>query len=246
MKSTDIDAIIFDMGGTLLDYDPVPAGEMRVIRAERIAAFLNAKGYRLSAAAVDEHLIAPYHHQNMVECEKTLREVDLCACVRKGLERLKVAEDYTLWVIGLVHRILKENLVVYGDSMEALEKLSAKYPLGLVSNTTIPGVYFANDLEEIGMAKYFRHCLFTADWGFRKPHASTFYRMLELLGAEADRSLYVGDSFRNDIYGPSQIGMKTAWINPGRRPRPDGFGSLAPDYEIKSVGELAGIILSGD
>ncbi|HBC76160.1 MAG TPA: hypothetical protein DC017_15165 [Candidatus Wallbacteria bacterium] len=118
--------------------------------------------------------------------------------------------------------------------------------MGLVSNTTIPGVYFANDLAEIGMAKYFRQCLFTADWGFRKPHASTFYRMLELLGTEAERSLYVGDSFRNDIYGPSQIGMKTAWVNPGRGPRPDGFGSLAPDYEIKTVGELAGLILNGE
>lgn len=242
MRPQDIDAVIFDMGGTLLDYDPIPADEMRVIRSRRIAEFLNSKGYGFSEHEVDALLIAPYHEQNLIESERTLREVDLRDCVKKGLERLKVAEDYSLWIISLVHRILKDNLIVYADSMGALERLGGRYKLGLISNTTIPGVYFANDLEEIGMYKYFRHCLFTADWGFRKPHSSVFYRMLELLGVEAGRSLYVGDSFKNDVYGPAQIGMKTAWINPGKKPRPEGFGSLEPDFEVRSAGELARII----
>ncbi len=244
MISTDIDAIIFDMGGTLLDYDPVPAGEMRIMRTNEITGFLNSKGYKFKPGDIEECLIAPYYEYNLIESEKTLREIDLCGCIKKGLERLRVAEDFSLWIIHLIHRLLKDNLIVYGGSLEALEMLAPHYTLGLISNTTIPGIYFARDLEEIGMAKYFKHSIFTADWGFRKPHSSVFYRMLELLGKEAARSIYVGDSFKNDIYGPSSIGMKTAWINPQNNPRPAEFADIIPDFEVKSVRELAALILN--
>jgi len=244
MISNDIDTVIFDMGGTLLDYDPVPAGEMRVIRTNKITGFLNSKGYKFKPDDIEQYLIAPYYEYNLIESEKTLREINLCECIKKGLESLRVAEDYSLWIIHLIHRLLKENLIVYGGSMEALEMLAPHYTLGLISNTTIPGIYFARDLEEIGMDKYFKHSIFTADWGFRKPHSSVFYRMLELLGKEASRSIYVGDSFKNDIYGPASIGMKTAWINPQNKPRPAEFADITPDYEVKSVRELAAIILN--
>lgn len=244
MISNDIDTVIFDMGGTLLDYDPVPAGEMRVIRTNKITDFLNSKGYKFKPGDIEQCLIEPYYENNLIESEKTLREINLCECIKKGLERLRVAEDYSLWIIHLIHRLLKENLIVYDGSMEALKMLAPHYTLGLISNTTIPGIYFARDLEEIGMAKYFKHSIFTADWGFRKPHSSVFYRMLELLEKEAARSIYVGDSFKNDIYGPASIGMKTAWINPRNKPRPDEFADITPDYEVTSVRELAAIILN--
>ncbi len=246
MKNNGIDFIIFDMGGTLLDYDPVPAETMRVIRTEKITEFLNTRGYSFREKDIEESLITPYYELNFIESERTLREVNLYDCVRKGLERLRVAEDYSLWIISLVHRLLKENLIIYPGSMETLETLSPDYTLGLISNTTIPGVYFANDLEEIGMAKFFKRSLFTADWGFRKPHSSVFYRMLELLGAEPARSLYVGDSFKNDIFGPHSIGMKTAWINPESKPAPGAYAHIKPDYIIKTIGELAGAIGGGE
>ncbi len=244
MISNNIDAVIFDMGGTLLDYDPVPAGKMRAIQTDEITRLLKSKGYKLKPDQVDECLIAPYYDHNLIESEKTLCEINLCECIKKGLKRLQVAEDYSLWIIDLIHRLLKENLIIYSGSVEALELLAPHYALGLISNTTIPGIYFYRDLEEIGMAGYFRHTLFTADWGLRKPHSSVFYRMLELLEKQPQRSLYVGDSFKNDIYGPSTIGMKTAWINPQNLPPPAEFAGIIPDYEVKSVRELAALIIN--
>ncbi len=244
MISNDIDTVIFDMGGTLLDYDPVDAGVMRVIRRDKITAFLNSKGYHFTAGDIEKCLIDPYYECNNIESEQNLREVDLYACIKKGLERLLVAEDYSLWIIDLIHRLLKDNLIIYSGTVKTLETLSAHYTLGLISNTTIPGIFFARDLEEAGIAKYFKHMLFTADWGFRKPHSSVFYRMLELLDSSAQRSLYVGDSFKNDVYGPKTSGMKTAWINPGGLRAPEKFNGVKPDYEIKNAQELINILLN--
>jgi len=243
MSVNDFDAVIFDMGGTLLDYDPVPADEMRVIRTNKITEFLNSRGYNFSTDEIEDSLVAPYHALNFIECEKNLHEVDLCGCIKDGLKRLGVAEDYSLWLISLIHEILKDNLIVYKDSLETLEKLSRKYLLGLISNTTIPGIYFARDLNEIGMSRYFKHMLFTADWGFRKPHSSVFHRMLELLKVEAHRALYVGDSFKNDVFGPASIGMKTAWINPESKSVPAAYRQIKPDFTLKTLGDLSLVLL---
>jgi len=237
-KKKNIDAVIFDMGGTLMDYDPVPADRMRKIRLELIGDFMNKKGYKIDAKRIDECLMAPYYEVDCVRADRTLKEVNLGKSVKRGLKKLGVIEDYSLWIIRMLHLSLKKNLIVYEDTAETLSKLSEKYALGLISNTTIPGVFFAEDLDELGFSKHFKHMLFTADLGLRKPHRSVFDRMLSLLGVRAERSIYVGDSFRNDIFGPSQIGMKTAWINPCDLPAPDKYDEVEPDLVVKSVGGL--------
>ncbi len=230
------------MGGTLLDYDPVPWEDMKNIRAGKIKDFLLAKGYSFSLDDIEKKMLDGYYEMNSIHAERTLVEVNLGECVKTGLRALGVSEDYSLWIIKLIHRSLKDNLVIFDDSMNTLKQLSSRYALGLISNTTIPGVYFAEDLDEIGMSAYFKHMLFTADLGMRKPHSSVFERMLGLLGIPAENSLYVGDSFKNDIYGPSLLGMKTAWINPGGKDAPAEFPGVRPDFEIKSVGGLLSLI----
>jgi len=230
------------MGGTLLDYDPVPWEDMKKVRSEKIKNFLLTKGYSFSLDDIEKKMLDGYYEMNSIHAERTLVEVNLGECVKTGLRALGVSEDYSLWIIKLIHRSLKDNLVIFDDSMNALKQLSSRYALGLISNTTIPGVYFADDLDEIGMSAYFKHMLFTADLGMRKPHSSVFERMLDLLGIPAENSLYVGDSFKNDIYGPSRLGMKTAWINPDGKPVPDEFPGVRPDFEIKSVGGLLSLI----
>ena len=230
------------MGGTLLDYDPVPWEDMKKIRGERIRTFLAARGYSFTLDDIEKMMLDGYYEMNSVHAERTLVEVNLAECVKTGLRALGVTEDYSLWIIKLIHRSLKDNLIIFEDSMDTLKRLSARYPLGLISNTTIPGVYFAEDLDEIGMSAYFKHMLFTADLGMRKPHSSVFERMLDLLGVAAENSLYVGDSFKNDVFGPSRLGMKTAWINPDQKPVPAEFPGVRPDFVIKSVGGLLSLI----
>jgi len=242
LKKNDIKAVIFDMGGTLLDYDPIPWEEMKKIRSGKIRDFLAAKGYSFTLDDIEKKMLDGYYEMNSIHAERTLVEVNLAECVKTGLRALGVSEDYSLWIIKLMHRSLKDNLIIFEDSLNTLKQLSARYTLGLISNTTIPGVYFAEDLDEIGMSNYFKHMLFTADLGMRKPHSSVFERMLELLGVAAEKSLYVGDSFKNDVYGPSLLGMKTAWINPGGKPVPAEYPGVRPDFVIKSIGGLLSLI----
>ena len=86
--------------------------------------------------------------------------------------------------------------------------------------------------------------LFTADTYYRKPHSLVFNLMLNFLKIkQPQEALYVGDSFKNDVYGPAALGMKTAWINPKNKPIPDEFNDVKPDLIINSVSDLCGILL---
>lgn len=235
---SEIRAVIFDMGKTLLDYDTIPFSKLSELYIDEITNFLNQKGYKVTQNHVNEYLIKPYYEKNLIESEKTLHEVNLIFCIKEGLEKLNVAEDYSLWIVMLMHKILKQHLIIYNETKFVLEKLNEKFILGLISNTTIPGIFFNNDLDEIKLLNYFKHVLFTADWGFRKPHSSVFYRMLQLLDITPNEAIYVGDSFKNDVYGPTCIGMKTIWLNPNKLPKPIEFSNINPTYEISSLNEI--------
>ncbi len=58
----------------------------------------------------------------------------------------------------------------------------------------------------------------SADVGWRKPHPAIFQRALAGLGVMPKESLFVGDSFEEDVRGPRSIGMDAAWLVPGEPP----------------------------
>ena len=55
-----------------------------------------------------------------------------------------------------------------------------------------------------------------------------------------ERILHIGDDPERDIRGAANIRMKTLWINPDGKPW-EGPGS--PDMELRSINELAGLLV---
>lgn len=60
--------------------------------------------------------------------------------------------------------------------------------------------------------------------GLSKPQPAIYRLALARLGVEADESWFVGDSPRNDVWGPQQVRMRAAFLHTGHalgRERPD-------------------------
>ena len=76
--------------------------------------------------------------------------------------------------------------------------------------------------------------------GWRKPRRDIFDAALDRLGVRAEESLFVGDRADMDVLGAQQIGMDAAWINRDGEKLPPGVAP--PTYEIRDLGELAGIL----
>lgn len=107
-----------------------------------------------------------------------------------------------------------------------LHTLAPRYRLGVLSNFDhAPTV--RRILSRHGISNLFTVTLISDEFGRRKPHPSIFREALRRLDTAAGDTLYIGDSFVEDVQGAAAVGMDSAWINhaaavapaPGPQPR---------------------------
>ncbi|GHA52513.1 hypothetical protein GCM10010345_66530 [Streptomyces canarius] len=101
---------------------------------------------------------------------------------------------------------------LYPDVRDALAALRADgLWLGIAGNQTVRAgrilrELFTPDVDLIGTSD---------DWGASKPDRAFFERVAEVVPAEADEMLYVGDRVDNDIRPAREAGMHTALVHRG-------------------------------
>ena len=92
---------------------------------------------------------------------------------------------------------------------EALEALSARYKLCVVSDSLVsPGRVLRGMLDHHGLKQYFTGFVFSDEIDCSKPDPRMFHAAAEQLGAELAAMVHIGDRDHNDIKGPQALGMK--------------------------------------
>lgn len=116
----------------------------------------------------------------------------------------------------------------------------AGYRMAIVSNFDYaPAAYSL--IEKFGLRRFFEKIVISEEVGWRKPNPIIFRSALELLGAEPDESIFIGDNFKADVEGSKAVGMDAVWLN-SRNENTEGLHP-APDYIISSLPALTGILL---
>ena len=90
-----------------------------------------------------------------------------------------------------------------------LEKLASSYRLGVISNN------FGNTqgwCDEYELTPLLDTVIDSTVVGIEKPDPQIFYLALDEMGISSKNSVYVGDTFRNDVVGSNQAGMFSAWL----------------------------------
>jgi putative hydrolase of the HAD superfamily len=126
---------------------------------------------------------------------------------------------------------------VYPDTLPALRELSRIYSLGLLTNGT-PDLQ-KRKIEGAGISEFFDEVLISGEIGIGKPDRRIFEMLLARLNSNAEATLMIGNSLSTDIAGAQAAGLRAVWINRAGKPRED---SVAPDWEIASLSELASIL----
>ncbi|MBP2076915.1 HAD family hydrolase [Oceanobacillus polygoni] len=72
--------------------------------------------------------------------------------------------------------------------------------------------------------------------GHAKPSKEAFTVLENKLGLEKSKTIYIGDSFANDIVGAKQAGWHAVWMNHRKRDMPEN--SVQPDKVVYSAKEL--------
>ncbi len=136
------------------------------------------------------------------------------------------------------------HAVVLPKGVDAVvARIAARYPLGLVSNYPDGGA-IRRSLRTVGLDKYFRCVVVSADLGYVKPHPLLFAAVLKDLGLTSHEVLFVGDNWLADVQGAKRVGMQVAqavyWGASEHFPRQDG--DAEPDAVLERPGDLAELL----
>jgi len=94
------------------------------------------------------------------------------------------------------------------NALGAIQELSKKYILGIVSDTGFsPGANMTQMMEEIGVAQYFSGYSYSDETGVAKPHPKAFSTLLEKFNIKPHEALHIGDIEHTDITGAKDLGM---------------------------------------
>ena len=101
-------------------------------------------------------------------------------------------------------------------AMEALEYLSGKYRLYILSNGF-------RELQEqkmrsAGILHYFRKIVLSEDIGAHKPFPAIFNFAMSATQSEFRTSLMIGDNWKNDVAGARDVGMGQGYYCPDAEP----------------------------
>jgi len=238
----ELQAIIFDMGGTLIEFERSPWDLTQLAEINEMYAFLARRNGSVPSLTVFRHAYKELWNKARDISISSCRELDLGAllenvCLRTGIE----PDDQLVQELVRVHYApVRRQLTLYPDVMATLETMRARgYKMALLSNTMWPRAFHEADLEKFQLLSFFDVRFFSSDFPFRKPHPAIFHAAAEALGVPPENSAYVGDFPERDVVGAHNAGMKAILkYHPLRTVPP----SVVPDICIREVRDLLDLL----
>ncbi len=228
-KSEMIKTIIFDIDGTLYDYDAAnEAAAEAVIRyaAENLGLSETEFNDALGRASRQlNHAVGKTaaSHNRLIRYSFILEEASLSL-----VHAIRMEELY--WDTLLDHAVL------YDGVKETLKSLKQQgYKLGIGSNMTAYMQY--RKLEKFGILQFFDFIVTSEETGCEKPASELFLRCAELAGNLPSECLYVGDSLKNDIEGAKAAGMFSLLIKAKRSYKRTNDAIISADH-ITKIGDM--------
>lgn len=192
-----IKAIIFDMGGVLVDLD--------------IEDCKKAFKERLGYYDIDEIIDACHQKGIYGDLEEGILSADdFRSIVLAGSRPDAVAED--------VDEAMSHILVgIEPYKAEMLKRLSEKYELYMLSNNNPICVRYSRKMFEdagIPLENIFRKCYFSYEMKALKPSEIFYRNVVSDIGLPAEQMLFIDDSMKN-VEGSVAAGLPAVFYQPG-------------------------------
>lgn len=232
-------AVIFDLGGTLIDWpDWGEAVSRRWSMAyDYLVAQLPRRNWPERDTYVKAMLEAEQAHWNRVVAEQWSGPPS--GVIREGFRRLErhLHEDELIAALDGYAHAVDGWAIVFPDAHETLQLLRERgYPLGLLSNTWWAADWHNADLATHGLNGLLDEIAYTSDLPHSKPHPSVFQEVASRLGVPVEACVMVGDRLVDDISGALGVGMRAVWkYNDNPWPKPE---HITPTATITNLAEL--------
>jgi len=244
-----IKAVIFDLGGTLVEY----AGEFdtwpELEEPGLNAAFSVLGGGGLTLPEVERFRSVAFEllPERWRQATAGIQNLTVAGLLADILEKLgleppavslldEAATRYELAVCA--------GAVAIPHGRETVTQLSAAgYKLGLISNTMFSGRAHMADLDRFGLTAYFESFLFSADANKWKPNRAPFDQAMAELSVTPETAIFVGDDPGADVIGARRAGMHVVHFESSDR-FPSPSEAARPDATIDDLRQLTPVLHS--
>ncbi len=207
------DAILFDMGYTLVFFEPVQniivRDALRDVGVERPAEEIGAAvqevwgRYYQEAETVTFPATEEYDRQVQANLGRSLLS-------RLGLH----VDEETLqtYIESIDARFSRPGVMrSFPEVPEVLTALRDRgYRLGIVSNWSWN---LRDRVAQVDLDEFFELVWASAYAGSNKPHPEIFHQSLEQMSLSPERALYVGDSYEHDVIGARNAGLDVVLLD---------------------------------
>jgi HAD superfamily hydrolase (TIGR01509 family) len=207
-----IEAVVFDLDGVLVDSEHVWDEARRELAAER--------GGRWHEGASRDMM-----GMSSVEWSRYMRD-------EIGLD--EPPEEISAEVVRRLEDIYRRELPLIEGSVEAVDRLAARWPLALATSSNRELIDLVLDLS--GLARRFRVTVSSEEVPRGKPAPDVYLEAARRLGVASERCAAVEDS-ENGIRSAKAAGMRVLAI-PNRDYAPDPEALRLADEVLESVAEL--------
>jgi len=206
----ELDAVVFDVGGTLLDLKPS--------RAEVFGRVLAEDGHAVDGLT----LVRAIAQSDRILDERTAGQNDGSGSVswndfnRTVLDRLrypgdkdKIGKKLTAEFEMLVPVV--DNWADYPETRELLASLRNRgFTLGVISNASD---LVKRVLDHLDLTRNFEFVIVSDEVGIDKPSAGIFRLAVEKSRTSPNRMLYIGDKLTTDVRGAVGAGMNAMLVD---------------------------------
>ena len=210
-----IKTILWDVDGTLLDFNAAESAALRTLFAE------------FGLGECTDAMLARYHEINIgfwqrLERNETTRSRILVERFEQFFGEYGFNTAISAEFNDRYQPALGDTIVYRDDSLNIVKALKGKVKQYVVSNGTIAAQTKKLDRSKLG--EQMDGIFLSEELGVEKPSIAFFDKVLSAIHAE-DRStiMIVGDSLTSDIQGGMNAGIRTCWYDPDGKPVPDGY-----------------------
>jgi HAD superfamily hydrolase (TIGR01509 family) len=151
-------------------------------------------------------------------------------------------DEISAEVVRRLEQLYRERLPLIPGAVEAVERVAARWPLGLASSSNRPLIDLA--LELSGLARFFRVTVSSEEVPHGKPAPDVYLAAARRLGCDPARCAAIEDS-ENGIRSAVAAGMRVIAI-PNRAFPPSPETLTAADVVLPSIAELEPGVISAE
>jgi putative hydrolase of the HAD superfamily len=227
-----IEAVLFDWGGTLTSFHSIDLLDAWRVVAEVLAP---ERVDELAAALLEAE------HEVWARTSTTMRSARTSEVLRAASDAVGLPVDEVLHELAVSSYLdhWAPTTRPRPDAVPTLRAISARgLSIGLLSNSHWPRHQHESWLARDGLLDLIDERVYTSDLEHVKPHPAAFAALVDALGVDPRRCVFVGDRLMDDVHGAKNVGMRAVWLRNAAVPRYD----VEPDAVIDELIELVDVV----